>query len=371
MQETRQQNNIEGCAGCLTVVKGLELFEVPRQVVFGPGAIGRVGDVLTALGLRRGLIITGHIHSRHIATKVSEQCIDCQIMSDDELDLVDVVKGMAAFTDVDFIAGVGGGRVIDLSKVIAHRLNKHLISIPTVASHDGIASPYVSFLMQDDLNKMGLGKVKKTPLAIIVDTSVVAEAPRVFLMSGIGELLGKRVALMDWKLAHRIRGEDYSESAAMLALSSHMIIMNNINKLNRHGEEGARVVVKALLGCGVAMAIAGSTRPCSGSEHLFSHSLDLIARRHGIKQAMHGMQVALSSVVMLYLYGANWRRVIKIMRKLGLPTSFRELGYDRELVIEALMNAHKIRPDRYTILGSDGLTREAAEAALEQTGVIA
>jgi len=352
------------------VVKGLELFEVPRQVVFGPNAITKVSEVLTYLGLRRGLIITGHIHSRHIASKISEQCVDCQIISDDEIELSDMVKGMGAFSDVDFIAGVGGGRVIDVSKVIAYRLSKHLISIPTVASHDGIASPYISFLMQDDLSKLGMGKVKKTPLAIIVDTGIVAEAPRVFLLSGIGELLGKKVALMDWKLGHRIRGEDYSESAAMLALSSHMIIMNNVNKLKKHGEEETRIVVKALLGCGVAMAIAGSTRPCSGSEHLFSHSLDLLAREHGVKQVMHGMQVALSSVVMLYLHGANWRRVIKIMKVLGLPTSFRELGYDRELVIEALMNAHKIRPDRYTILGSNGLTREAAEEALEQTGVI-
>lgn len=352
------------------MVKSLELFEVPRQVVFGPGAINKVAEVFTMLGLRRGLIITGHVHSRHIALKISEQCFDCQIISEDEIELPDIVKGITAFSDVDFIAGVGGGKVIDLSKVVAYRLNKHLISIPTVASHDGIASPYVSFLLQDDLNKMGTGKVKKTPLAIIVDTSIVAEAPRVFLLSGIGELLGKKVALMDWRLSHRIKGEDYSESAAMLAYSSYMIIMNNINKLTKQSEEEARIVVKALLGCGVAMAIAGSTRPCSGSEHLFSHSLDLVAREHGIKPAMHGMQVALSSVVMLYLHGANWRRMIKIMRKLGLPTSFKALGYDRELVVEALMNAHKIRPDRYTILGSDGLTREAAEAALEQTGVI-
>ena len=31
--------------------------------------------------------------------------------------------------------------------------------------------------------------------------------------------------------------------------------------------------------------------------------------------------------------------------------------------------AHKMRPDRYTILGTDGITREAAEKLVKVTGV--
>ena len=34
-----------------------------------------------------------------------------------------------------------------------------------------------------------------------------------------------------------------------------------------------RVVVEALISAGVASCIAGSSRPCSGAEHLFSHAL--------------------------------------------------------------------------------------------------
>lgn len=352
------------------MVGKLEVFEVPRYVVFGPNAIAKFGEVMGILGFRKGVVLTGHVHSRSVAMKIGEFCPECQLVSVDELGMDDVARGIRAFSDVDFVASVGGGRVIDFGKVLAYTLNKYFISIPTVASHDGIASPYISFLLQMDLNKVGIGKVKKTPIAILVDTNIVADAPRVFLLSGIGELLGKRVALMDWSLGRRIRGEDYSEAAAMLALSSYRIVTSNIGRLSRQSEEAARIVVKALIGCGVAMAIAGSTRPCSGSEHLFSHALDLVAREAGLKQAMHGMQVALCSVVMLYLHGADWRRQLKLMKRLGLPTSFRELGYDRELVLKALTMAHSLRPDRYTILGSNGLSREAAEAALDQTGVV-
>ena len=351
--------------------KGLELFEAPRVVLFGPGAVDKFGHVLAELKLGRGIILTGHVHSRAIADKVASQCPSCSVVAEDEVDLSSAMANKDRFSEYEFVAGVGGGRVIDKAKALAYILGKYFISIPTVASHDGIASPYVSHLMQLELNSANVGKVKKTPIAIIADTSIIGDAPRVFLMAGIGELLGKRVALLDWMLGHRIKGEDFSEAAAVLAHSSYRIIISNLGKLARfRGEESARVVVKALIGCGMAMAIAGSTRPCSGSEHMFSHALDMLAKEYGLRPAMHGMQVALASVVMLYLHGLNWRRQVARLKMLNLPTSFRQLGYDRDIVLEALTMAHRVRPDRYTILGAEGLTREAAERALEETGVV-
>lgn len=56
------------------------------------------------------------------------------------------------------------------------------------------------------------------------------------------------------------------------------------------------------------------------------------------------------------------------LKRIGAPTTARELGIEREYIIEALLRAHEIRPERYTILGS-GLTREAAEKLVEITGV--
>ena len=51
------------------------------------------------------------------------------------------------------------------------------------------------------------------------------------------------------------------------------------------------------------------------------------------------------------------------------PTTAGQIGLDAETVVEALVNAHKVRPERYTILDS-GLNRVAAARAAEATGVI-
>ena len=124
-------------------------------------------------------------------------------------------------------------------------------------------------------------------------------------------------------------------------------------------------MLKALVSNGVAMSIAGSSRPASGSEHMFSHALDRIAP----KSALHGEQCGVGTIMMMYLHGGNWQEIRDALKKIGAPTNAEELGIEDKYIIEALVQAHSIRPDRYTILGN-GLTPEAAEKVARITKVI-
>lgn len=351
------------------MVKELEYFKVPRYVVFGPKAISKVEEIVERLRPDKvGLIITGQKYSKAYAESIMLN--NCNLECIFEADVDEILRLKSRYEgNVHYIVCVGGGKVIDVGKVLAYLWDVPLISVPTVASHDGFASPYISYLLQLDLNRLGLGKIYKVPIAIIADTSIILEAPRRYLIAGVGELMGKIIAVKDWQLAHRLKGEDYSEYAATLSLASSKIIDKNFEKLKIHNEECVRVVVKALIGCGVAMSIAGTSRPCSGSEHLFSHALDLLAREYNLKPALHGEQVALGTLIMAYLHGLDWRKIKSRMKILGIPITAKELGYDRDIIIEALMMAHKIRPDRYTILGTDGLNRKAAEHVIDELGI--
>jgi len=131
-------------------------------------------------------------------------------------------------------------------------------------------------------------------------------------------------------------------------------------------EEGLRVLLEALISCGVAMSIAGSSRPCSGSEHLFSHALDLV----GEGRAMHGEQCGVGAILAAYLHGGNWRRIRSTLREFNAPTSAVGLGVEDANVVRALEMAASVRPERYTILHKLSLTHEACEKAAKNTGVI-
>ena len=144
------------------------------------------------------------------------------------------------------------------------------------------------------------------------------------------------------------------------------MIMENASEIREEDKGTAWTVIKALVSSGVAISIAGSSAPASGSEHKFSHALDMIVER----PALHGEQCGVGTILMTYLYGENWQRIRDVLKDIGAPTTAKDLGIKEDYVIDALTLAHKINPDRYTILGASGLTRQAAERLALATGVI-
>jgi glycerol-1-phosphate dehydrogenase [NAD(P)+] len=74
--------------------------------------------------------------------------------------------------------------------------------------------------------------------------------------------------------------------------------------------------------------------------------------------------------MMIYLHGGDWKQIRDALKKIGAPTTSEELGISKKKIIEALDRAQEIRPERYTILGEQGLTKEAAKKLAKTTGVI-
>jgi glycerol-1-phosphate dehydrogenase [NAD(P)+] len=124
-------------------------------------------------------------------------------------------------------------------------------------------------------------------------------------------------------------------------------------------------VVKSLVVSGVSMAVAGNSRPASGAEHLFGHAIDRIA-----PGPMHGETVGVGTVLMMHLHGGDWEMIRDALREIGAPTTAKELGVSPKKMIEALTTCHALRPERYTILGESGLTKEAAQKLCKATGVL-
>jgi glycerol-1-phosphate dehydrogenase [NAD(P)+] len=192
------------------------------------------------------------------------------------------------------------------------------------------------------------------------------QAPWRYSISGCEDVVAKFTSVKDWKLAHTDRNEYFGGYAASLALMSAKHIMQNVQLMKNENEEGLRVLIEALISCGVSMSIAGSSRPCSGSEHLFSHALDIIRPNH----ALHGERCGIGTIMMAYLHGQDWKRIRDALKQLGAPTNAQELGVEREDVLKALEMAATIRPERYTILNKLSLCKEAYEHLAKVTEVI-
>ncbi len=261
-----------------------------------------------------------------------------------------------------FLVGVGGGSKIDITKVVASRLQIPFVSLPTSAAHDGISSPRASI--------HGVERTVSTeaavPLGVIADTELIVKAPFRLLASGCADVISNVTAVLDWRLAVRLRSEEYSSTAATLSEYAAQEIMDHASSIKPNLEESVWIAIRPILVAGIAMSVAGSSRPCSGSEHLFSHALDRVSEH----PSLHGEQCGVGAIMMMYLHGGDWHRIKNALHTIGAPTTARELGVRPEEIVKALVLAHSIRPERYTILGDNGLSREAAERLANVTGVL-
>ncbi len=344
-------------------------MSLPRIVIMEHDALLEVANVLRELKLDgAGLIVCGSFTCRYghqIKRMLDGEnfTTDVLTVADATIQEVDRVAELASkrASDGGFVLAVGGGKTIDIAKIASTTAKLPFISVPTAASHDGIASMRASIRFEEGTQSIEA----QTPLAIIADTGIIAQAPYRLLAAGCGDIISNATAVKDWELAKKLRGEEFSEYAAALSLMSTEIILNSAHQIKPNLEESVRLVVKALVSSSVAMSIAGSSRPASGSEHKFSHALDVKAP----KPALHGEQCGVGTIMMTYLHGGDWQKIRHALQTIGAPVNARELGIDNRFIIEALLYAKNIRPERYTILG-EGLTRKAAEELAQVTLVI-
>ena len=343
-------------------------MELPRKVAVGSGVVLELPEICADLKLEpRALIVTGP-HTDDVVGKAIFKMLEdggfqpeTLITSASKMEEVDRAERLAREIEAGFFIGAGGGRSIDIAKLASLRVDIPFLSVPTAASHDGICSAQASLTINGETASIPA----QAPLAIVADTKIISQAPARLLAAGCGDIISNYTAILDWQLAHRLRNEEYSEYASALSGMTARMIVELAPDIRPGLEESAKIVVKALISSGVAMSIAGSSRPASGSEHKFAHAMNLIASG----RALHGELCGLGTIMMMYLHGGDWEMIRSALGQVGAPTTASQLGLDAEQVIEALISAHKIRPDRYTILDS-GLNSKAAASAAEATGII-
>lgn len=341
----------------------IHIINLSRMVVMGSDLWSSVKTTVEKLGYKNPVVLDDPITRGIVGKKVSDD-LNCDHNEVKTATMAEVhsIEDLLKKEKYDIVVSIGGGSVIDVGKLASFNTSIPFISYPTVASHDGIASSRAS--IRDGEKKLSIEA--QPPIAIIADTKIVSQAPYRFLASGCADLISNYTAVLDWQLAHKLKGEYYSEHAASLSSMSAKVTIDNADVIKEGLEESARKVLKGLISSGVAMSIAGSSRPASGAEHAFAHALDMIAE----KPAMHGEQCGVGSIMTMYLHREDKYKTIKeALEKIKAPTTAQELGVTNTELIKALTMAHKIR-DRYTILGESGLTERAATKLAKVTEVI-
>src|SRR6476659_10114952 len=343
-------------------------MELPRKILIGNDVIYQLGTFIRDLNHNATIVVV--ISGNTVKTRVGKEGMEALDSSSLKHKWIETpkasMKGINSSQLIikkeqpDFIIGLGGGRSVDVAKMISFNLNIPFISVPTSASHDGISSPFVSIRGRDKPYSLKA----HAPIGVIADTKLISEAPYRLQASGCGDLIGKITAVKDWELARDNTNEYFGSYAANLANMSAKIIIENSNKLSDRAY--TRTIVEALISAGVASCIAGSSRPCSGSEHLFSHALEYVSNS---RCGLHGERVGIGTIIMAKLHNLDWKDIKRSLEIIGAPTTAKEIKADKDELIDAFFLAGKIRPERYTILNKVKLDRNQIKNLIEEVGI--
>ncbi len=339
-------------------------MDLPHRVVVGASILEKINEFLE-IPAGKALIITGRKTWEIAGKRIYESLEASQIVEHVFIDkplIEEAEKISERYKDFDLFIGVGGGKNIDIAKYSAYITNKPFVSVPTNASNDGIASHIASLYDSEGIRR---SIPTKPPMLVLADVEVISKAPQRFIRAGVGDALSNLTAVRDRILAYKLRGEYFSEYAAELSRLSAELVLKYAPIIKEGLLEGIRVLIKSLISSGVAMAIAGSSRPASGAEHLFAHALERL--RPGA--ALHGELVGVGTIMMSYLHGMDRKAIREALLSVGAPVDYRGLNVEPIDIIRALTMAHKIRK-RYTILGESGISRKAAVRLAERTLVI-
>ena len=244
----------------------------------------------------------------------------------------------------DLVIGFGGGKVLDVAKLAAGSEEKKFLSIPTTLSNDGLASP-VSVIKNAE--NIPVSHIIKAPYGVIIDLGIIKQAPRRHLMAGVGDLVSNLSSVFDARLAHKKRDEDINEDALELAESGgHRLLRLTISQID--STDFLQELAHGLVKSGFAMCISGTSRPASGSEHKISHAIDHFCPH---SNGLHGEQVGIAAMFTMALQQNPCLHATRqFYTHIGFPCKLNHLGLSTSEFVNVVLNAAKIRPERYTIL---------------------
>lgn len=338
------------------------MITTPVVVDVRPGAIDDLADLLADQRIStagRVAVVVGPTSGDrlHDLLRPSLGTADFYTAAGGSVDAAVALAGEVRGHSYDAIVGVGGGKVLDVTKYAAARLGLPMVSVATNLAHDGIGSPVST--LDNDAGRGSYGV--PAPIAVVVDLDLVRTAPPRSVRAGIGEVLSNHCAIRDWELGHAVNGEPIDGLAMTFARTAFEAVLHHPGTID--DDDFLRTLAEALVLGGLAMVVAGTSRPSSGACHEISHAIDLL---YSDRVGQHGEQVGLGGAFASYVrQDPLTSELIRCLARHHLPVLPTDLGFSVEEFTAAVLRAPETRPGRYTILEHWDPDKDAVRAAVE------
>ncbi|MCI8991604.1 MAG: glycerol dehydrogenase [Eubacterium sp.] len=311
-----------------------KIFQSPSRYIQGTCLIGKLPEYTKAFGSRLLLLVsagnTGRMQKqlKQIASE-PEVFVAVEVFRGECTQKeIDRIRAVCQKEQIDVIAGIGGGKVIDTAKAVSHFECLRLAVVPTTASSDAPCSA-LSIVYKEDGGLDKLLWLRTNPDLVLADLDLIVRAPAHLLAVGMGDALATYFEMKECyaKDADNFCGGRITLAARAIARQCYETIIEDgyqaYLSVKKQCVTGAleNVVEANTLLSGIGFESGGI---CAA--HPINNGLAELAQTHPY---MHGEKVAFALLCQLILAQEpqeTLREVIGLFRKIGLPVTLQELG---------------------------------------------
>jgi len=285
-----------------------------KNVVVEAGALERCASLLDAeIGPKGAVWVLSDENTERAAGKnwkarlFSRRVVSCVLPGSPRpipsAELVDKLAKEARTVSPDLLISVGSGVISDLVKKVSRDTGVPNWCVATAASVDAFSSSTAAIHVGGFHNAVPAA-VSQT---IVCDLAVIEKAPQIMILAGLGDLLAKFIAYLDWNLSRIMTGEHYCPIIAGAAIESARLALSAARHLKDDPREAARAMTDAVLTSGFAMQALGGSRPAASAEHTVAHFWEVSDAVPVERLDLHGILVGVASRIVLQGYKEFYR----------------------------------------------------------------
>ncbi|WP_319548196.1 glycerol dehydrogenase [Desulfogranum marinum] len=308
----------------------------PNRYVQGAGAISEIGEHVISMG-SKALITGGKTALETCGEQLKESLTEKGLAFYQETFAgecsnkeIQRLVSIATTNECKVVIAVGGGKVIDTGKAVAHEMSVPVVVVPTIAATDAPCSALSVIYTDDGVFERYL-VLPKNPDCVLVDTLIVAQAPESFLVSGMGDALA---TYWEADTCAKSCAPNALTGATPPTLSAQALARLCYDTLLEHGH-AAKLAVKRNVVTSSVEAVVEANTLLSGigfesgglaGAHSIHNGFTVLEASHG---KLHGEKVAFGTLTQLVLEGRPQEQINEVMSfcvSIGLPVSLKELG---------------------------------------------
>ncbi|MEI4263772.1 glycerol dehydrogenase [Roseovarius sp. D0-M9] len=304
----------------------MRILGAPQRYIQGAGAIGRLAEEIAIAGGGPVAIVIDPVAQDLLGDVLARDLAQARLLAfGGECTAAEISARAAELGDARLVVGIGGGKAIDTAKGAAIERDLPVAIVPTIASNDSPTS-HIAVIYTEDHAVSEVRRMRVNPAFVLVDTAIIAGAPRRFLAAGIGDAMSK-----PYELAGALAGGGLNFFGGSPTELTRAIVGHARDILLEDGEaamqattpdEGfERVVEASILLSGLAFESGGLS-----IAHSLVRGLSAMPQLAGL---LHGEMVALGTLTQLAAGQGSTDEIAELagfFERIGLPTNFGAFG---------------------------------------------